>query len=272
MKRLHLFEIHDQSWCPGTFRDCSTDYLRFALAASKPYALVAPMLAAAIQRAGSREVLDLCSGASGPWPWLQPLLAHAGANVTVCLSDKYPNVEAFRRSSQLSNHTITYHAQPVDATRVPDDLCGFRTMFTAFHHLRPEQARAVLADAAGKRRGIGIFEATERHPVALLVTLLAPLVVLGVTPLIRPFRWSRLFWTYLIPVMPLVTLFDGLVSCLRTYSVQELRELIAGLDSEGYQWDVGTGRSKKLPVPVTYLIGVPIETGVGGGEIKAQRS
>ena len=124
---------------------------------------------------------------------------------------------------------------------------------------RPEQARAVLADAVAQRQGIGIFEATQRHAAAVLVTLFVPLFVLLTTPFIRPFRWSRLLWTYLLPVVPLLALFDGVVSCLRTYSVRELRDLIAELDRNGYRWDVGTVRSRMSPVPITYLIGVPIE-------------
>ena len=109
------------------------------------------------------------------------------------------------------------------------------------------------------RQAIGIFEATERSVLALLLMLLAPLALLVVTPWIRPFRWSRLFWTYLVPAVPMVTLFDGLVSCLRTYSVQELRDLIAGLDKNDYSWEVGTVRSGRSLTPITYLIGVPIE-------------
>src|SRR5262245_54392038 len=114
--------------------------------------------------------------------------------------------------------------QPVDATRVPDELPGFRTMFSAFHHFRPEQASAVLADAVRMRQGIGVFEGTQRRPLALLLMLLVPLAVLITTPFIRPFRWSRLLWTYLIPIVPIVALFDALVSCLRTYSIEELRD------------------------------------------------
>jgi hypothetical protein len=30
MRRMHLFEIEDQSWCPRAVRDAMTDYLRFA--------------------------------------------------------------------------------------------------------------------------------------------------------------------------------------------------------------------------------------------------
>jgi len=68
-----------------------------------------------------------------------------------------------------------------------------------------------------------------------------------------------LFWTYLIPLVPMVTLFDGLVSCLRTYSIPELRGLTARVDTNGYRWDIGAVRSKKVPIPITYLIGVPNE-------------
>jgi hypothetical protein len=102
MKRLHLFEIHDQNWCPRTVRDAATDYLQFTIAATKPYAAMVPILAAALQRTGARQVLELCSGAAGPWLWLHPVLAERGVNVSVCLTDKYPNREAFGRSNRLT--------------------------------------------------------------------------------------------------------------------------------------------------------------------------
>ena len=137
----------------------------------KPYAAMIPVLATVLQRTGSRRILDLCSGASGPWLWLHPALAEMGVNVSVCLTDKYPNIEGFERASRLSDQVISYHPQPVDPTHVPGDLLGFRTMFAAFHHFRPEQACAVLADAVRKRQGIGLFEATQRRPLALLFTL-----------------------------------------------------------------------------------------------------
>src|SRR4030095_2408901 len=158
---------------------------------------------------------------------LQPVLAERGVSVSVCLTDKYPNLEVFRESSGLTHQSISYHPQSVDAMRVPEELTGFRTIFSAFHHFGPEQARTVLADAAHKRQGIAVFEGTQRSVLALLLMLLVPLMVLVMTPFIRPFRWSRLLWTYLIPLLPLVAMFDGLVSCVRTYSVEDLRDLTA---------------------------------------------
>ena len=259
MKRLHLIEIHDQDWCPRTVRDAETDCLQFTFTVGRLYEGMVPVLATALERTGSRQVLDLCSGASGPWLWLHPALAGRGLPVSVCLTDKFPNLDVLGRSSHLTQQAIRYHPEPVDATRVPGELPGFRTMFTAFHHFRPEEAQAVLADAAGKRQGIAVFEATQRSVPALLLTLLAPLMVLLMTPFLRPFRWSRLLWTYVIPLVPLVTLFDGLVSCMRAYSVQELEEQTAKLGAQDYHWDIGTVKSDRAPVPITYLIGVPVE-------------
>jgi hypothetical protein len=91
--------------------------------------------------------------------------------------------------------------------------------------------------------------------------LLTPLVVWLVTPAIRPFHWARLLWTYLIPVVPLVVLFDGIVSCLRTYTVAELEEFTTGVSQSGYEWEIGEERAKGMLAPVTYLIGYPTNSG-----------
>ena len=233
-----------------------TDYCRFVLAASKAYDSMAPILAEALRRTKTCHVLDLASGAAGPWVGLQPLLRSMGVDVSVCLTDHCPNVEAFERAHRLTQQAITYHPQPVDAAQVPSELSGFRTIFTAFHHFRPNQARAVLADAVAKEAGIGVFECAERSLLMLfLVAIATPIRVLVVTPFIRPFRWSRLLWTYLIPVIPVVLWFDSIVSVLRVYSVEELRDLTVGLNS--CRWDIGRVRSRRLPITVTYLVGVP---------------
>jgi hypothetical protein len=179
-----------------------------------------------------------------------------GLNLTVCLTDKYPNLAAFGEASR-SFKAISCHPEPVDAAQVPAGLTGFRTLFTSFHHFRPPQARAVLADAVKHRQGIGVFEVTDRRLLLLFLVLLSPGLMLCLTPFIRPFRWSRLLWTYVVPLAPAVLVFDGLVSLLRTYNPQQLRELIQGIKADHYEWQLGRAKHKWIPIPVTYLIGVP---------------
>jgi hypothetical protein len=149
----------------------------------------------------------------------------------------------------------------VNALCVPPELAGFRTLFSSFHHFKPAEARALLRDAVASRCGIGIFEGTQRRPIVMLGMLLTTLLVWLITPLIRPFRWEQLLWTYLLPVVPLVVLFDGIVSCLRTYTVTELAAFTAELSGSGYAWEVGEARVQGLLSPVTYLIGYPAIAG-----------
>jgi hypothetical protein len=258
MRRIQFIEIHDSDWCPATIRDAATDNLQFALGFVNQYAPIAPRLARALLRTGTRQIVDLCSGGGGPWLRLSRMLEEeVHAPIEVCLTDKYPNMRAFEHARLASENRIVFRAKPVDAPYLPPELNGFRTFFTCFHHFPPPEARAILKSAVDSRQGIAVFEPTDRGLPALFLMLLAPIVALLIAPLIRPFSWSRLLWTYLIPVAPFVNLFDGIVSCLRTYSVSELREMTDELGECGYVWEIGRERGSFPLIPITYLIGYP---------------
>lgn len=140
---------------------------------------------------------------------------------------------------------VSYEASPVDALAVPARLRGVRTIFDAFHHFRPEQARAILADAASKQTPILIVEATERSLLAVLGMLLfAPLLVLLLTPFVRPFSWGRLLFTYVVPLAAPLIVFDGIVSCWRSYTPAELLALTRDLESSGYRFRVEQLKSR----------------------------
>jgi hypothetical protein len=260
VKRRHLVELEDLPWWPSVFRDAATDYLVAALRHARTYVGLASRLAAAVERTGASQIIDLCSGGGGPWPDLLPALRAIGVDVPVCLTDKYPNAAALRRVADTTPGA-RFEPESVGATDVPVRLAGFRTVFTAFHHFRPDDARSILAAAVRDRQGIFIAEATSRQPAALALQALVPLAVLVLTPAIRPFRWSRLFWTYLVPVLPLAILFDGVVSTLRVYTPEEM--LAMGKEVGGdYEWEAGTERPAGSPIPIPYLIGVPRPSGV----------
>jgi hypothetical protein len=235
-----------------------TDFLRFLMETFAPYRGAAPILARALGALGDSQIVDLCSGGGGPWLDLVGRIPDAGGPTPrVRLTDWFPNLAAFARLRRASEGAIDGDPEPVSATAVPARLDGFRTLFTALHHFRPGDAHAILADAVRARQGIAVFEVTRRTPLALLGALFFPLLVLLFTPFIQPFRWSRLFWTYLIPVVPLASLFDATVSCLRTYTAEELQDLVDDLE-QGYEWEIGTVRSAPLPSRVTYLVGLPL--------------
>jgi len=84
-----------------------------------------------------------------------------------------------------------------------------------------------------------------------------PISVLLLTPLVRPVTWRRLLLTYVIPLAPLVLLWDGVVSVLRCYRPEELRAMADELVGVPYHWE--TGSYWHRTAPVTYMIGYPIE-------------
>jgi hypothetical protein len=257
MRRLQLIELHEQPWLPSSLLDEITDALGFGLHFFKAYAPAVPVLQNVLDSTRSRSIIDMCSGGGGPWLDLSHELRGDVEDFQISLTDKFPNLTAFEKLGAASGDRITFHPGPVDATEVPCELKGFRTMFTSFHHFRPEDARAVLQNAVDAGQGIAIFEVTKRAPSRIALMMAWALAPILLTPLIRPFRWSRLLWTYLIPIIPCVLLWDGVVSCLRTYRPGELREIIGKLTGAEYEWEIGERPGARGRVAISYLIGYP---------------
>jgi hypothetical protein len=264
MKRRQLVELEDLEWWPRVFRNATTGYLATALRLAGTYSVIAPRLADAIRRCGATKVVDLCSGGGGPWAQLLPALRLAGVNPEICLTDKYPDTTAFARVAG-SVEGVRFESESVSATEVPERLAGFRTLFTAFHHFRPADARAILAAAVRQGQGVAVFEATARTPASLAMMLLVPIVVWVLMPLVRPIRLSTLFWTYVIPVIPAAVLFDGIVSCLRIYTPDEMKAMAIEAGGEAFTWEAGFERPPGLAVPIPYLIGIPRIVAPGDG-------
>ena len=259
--RLHLFELADQSWFPSAIRDLVTDYLHFVETKFALHQPAVALVAEALSRSDSTHIVDLCSGGGGPMPKLLQVLAARGVRPQVTLTDRFPNTRAFQRVAAASHGQISFHDQPVDARTVPPDMRGLRTMFNSFHHFRPRDAMAVLRDATQAGQAIGIFEIPDRNLRTLVPTFfLVPLLVAITTPFRRPFRWRRLLWTYLLPLVPLACWWDGIVSQLRAYSPAELKGMAEAVGAHTYYWRAG-----RVPIVTTsgylrYLIGYPDET------------
>jgi hypothetical protein len=82
---------------------------------------------------------------------------------------------------------------------------------------------------------------------AIGMTVFVPLTVLLTSPFVKPFRWTRLLFTYLIPVLPLIIVFDGVMALFRLYSPSDLDELTQELTE--YEWTSGkaaNGRGGKI--------------------------
>lgn len=256
--RLHLFEFEDLDWFPDVIRTGGTDYLRYFLKYTSLYEPVAPLIYDMLQQTGQQAVVDLCSGAGGSIEeTFKAVNKLSKQKIQFLLTDKFPNSEAYAHISRNTANSIYGMEEPVDAMDVPACVGGVRVMFSAVHHFRPDGVKAVLKNAVDSNKAIALFDGGDKNIFSILgILLLHPIVFLLLTPFFKPFKLSRLLFTYIVPLIPLYTIWDGCVSILRLYKPQELMSIANDIGADHYAWQCGKLKNK-WGLHVTYLTGIP---------------
>ncbi|ETN44339.1 uncharacterized protein HMPREF1541_10519 [Cyphellophora europaea CBS 101466] len=239
-----------------------------------PCALAATTLTSVLGAARtlhSYVYVDFASGSGGPTPYIErhvnrQLESRGEEPVAFVMTDISPHVAAWEGAVKKSGSGfLGFVAEGVDATRAParevllrgvpgGDRVGkagkkgrekrvMRLFSLAFHHFDDELAVRVLRDTMERGDAFCIFELQSRNLASLfMVSLLWPLAML-LAPIYFWRRPAHLFFTYLVPLVPFVWVFDGLVSCLRTRTVEEIEALmVQAVGEEGLRgWKVRSG-------------------------------
>lgn len=254
MKRFHALEWEDLQWFPASWRDYGTDYLKFIATRFDIYKSILPLLQNALEKSGQSHWVDLASGGGSGLVNLAKSLKSQNPDLKITLTDYYPNIQAFERLQKELPGTFTFENASVNASETPAHLNNsLKTIFGAFHHFRPQQAKQILQNAVDSNSVIAVFEPVGRNFGSFFSMLFVPLNVLVFTLFIRPVRLRVWPFIYIIPLIPLYILWDGIASIFRTYSVKELKDMVASLDnSESYHWEIGKTSGA---MPVSYLVG-----------------
>ncbi|MCJ1457096.1 hypothetical protein MMC28_007462 [Mycoblastus sanguinarius] len=182
--------------------------------------------------------------------------------VDFVMTDIHPHLLAWEKAAKKSDHLL-YVPTPVDAGAAPRDLLAlanttlpipnpdprknknkkiFRLFSLAFHHFDTPLAAKIMRNTLETHDGFAIFELQGRDVGNLFtVLMLGPLLWAGSWYWFWG-QWGHLFWTYVLPVVPAVVVFDGLVSCLRTRRAGEVMELVEKVGG-GRGWRFESGRS-----------------------------
>lgn len=258
---LHLFEFEDLNWFPDIIRRGQTDYLHFMISRFKIYNPAAEVLKNLVDKTGIIEITDMCSGGGGGMNTLREKLAElTGKEIRITLSDKFPNTEAFEELKSTTGGKVSYINKPADVLDPNNKLNGIRTIFSAFHHFKPIDAEKIIKNAVNEGAPIAIFEGAEKNLKNFTgILLFTPLIFFFITPFMKPFKLSRILFTYLIPLIPLTTVWDGIVSVLRMYSPAEMLKMAQACDeNNSYKWDSGTLKNK-MGTGIMYLSGYKIK-------------
>jgi hypothetical protein len=186
----------------------------------KVYEAVIPFLKECLEKEGSMKVTDLEVINGGYWKSLRIELEHLSCSPSVHFDEEHPE--------------------------------GFKTIFSKFHDHNSEKAKAMLLEFQKQGDHILIVEGRQRKWRYFIPALLSPLAVLILTPFVRPFRFDRLFFTYLIPVLPLAIFWDELVGVLRTYDIQDIGSMLFESMDEKYFWEMSSLGSGSFPIQYIY--------------------
>lgn len=256
-RRRHLVELHEQPWFPEVWRDLFRTGLGKAFVLFGLSRETSRVLGPFVGSHHPTEVLDLCSG-SGELScdaWRRAVSGENGAKVPDChlvLSDLYPIPQRWA-ALHPGNRYIDL---PVDARTIGADLPRTWMMLNCIHHFRPAELRELLQRTATSADGFIAVDRDARNWREMFMTIfVVPIAAAIITAfVIRPFRLRNVLWGLLISVIPLVAFLDGIVSNLRSYTVEELRSLIAECPSS-FVWEVDVSPGGQGVPPMTYIRG-----------------
>ncbi|KAJ3527152.1 hypothetical protein NM208_g10844 [Fusarium decemcellulare] len=213
----------------------------------------------------SYKFVDFCAAAGGPTPLIEDHVNRYLRNrdrqeVDFVLADTHPNINAWTRIASQNPH-ITYKGQSVDASQAPERLTQpkdgrtvFRLFNLAFHRFDDDLAQRILKNTIDSNQGFAIFELQDRSIVSFLADLLLPVGVVLSAPYYA-LKWrdpSMFIFTWLIPIIPLVLIWDGIVSSLGTREPEEVGALLHSCSSSLTEWEFRSGKERFL-WPCGYL-------------------
>lgn len=244
LPRIHFFEFVDQPWLKGEAREAYVGGLTMIHRLFGPYSGAAEPLRSLSSEVGSADVLDLGSGSG---EHIRTLLADSDATgcqlPRIILSDLFPQLPAYE-ALKASFSGVDYISTPVSAFDSPESAPKVRSIFTAFHHFSPQHAKQLIEDAFRKGDGLFIAEFNERSIIAFLTVVLCSPTLLLTPFFFGRFSWAKLLLCFPVPLIPLMLLFDGVVSNFRVYTRADIQSMLDEIGLQDVELQCGSRRHR----------------------------
>ncbi len=229
IKRWHGFEFNGSPWCPGFIRDAIVTILGKSLRSSNLYDEVGQPFAAFCTQAHIHSLVDLASGSGDAMAILvDEMVRNRCPLPTIYLSDLLPNVTAMAEAIGTRPH-LKIITTPVDANHLETlaDHQGY-SIISAFHHFHQDLARKIFSHCVDKGKALVIIEPFPRRLLSFFPLFLYGTAHLALYPIFsKKQRLLKALCTYIIPIIPMAMLWDGLMSVQRIYTKKDLFALAA---------------------------------------------
>jgi hypothetical protein len=227
MKRKQIFQFSNQKWFPSFLKRDMYEFMSWFVGkvnAAKPFL---PVLEEVIGHTQTKTIINIDSKIGAGIETVLPLLPEGSEVINVELE-------------KFSTHNK-----------------GTYTFINSFHQLDEKKAKYYLTQIADSGNSVAVLEGNNDSLWQVVgMTIFVPLTVILSAPFVQPFRITRLIFTYLIPILPVITMLDGFLALFKLYNPNDLNELVSTIPVKNYVWKSGkadNGRGGKI----IYLMGYP---------------
>lgn len=191
------------------------------------------------------RIVDLASGSG-----MAALRVLKYKNIDLVLSDKFP--DAMQVSFINRRYDASYLTESYDITANDLPKGSHYTLFNGLHHFSEDEIAGILQSVKTANAHIYFFEPVSPSPASFFKVAFATLILpFFIVPFIRPFRWDRIIYTYLLPLGVITTFWDGVISVIKSYSTHDLVKMRSAFAKRGISINTGVLRGRF--VDITYL-------------------
>lgn len=252
LPRIQLFEFCDQAWLPETFRTYFHVSLSFSERVFGIFNEAPRIVNNFMSKTGNSILLDLCSGHGGMVDNLVCVARKKQIKLPkIVLSDIFPNLRGYSiLQMKHGENSLSYLDKPLSVHELNGTPHKSLMMVFALHHFGPAAATEIIRNMAREKKNILILEGMERSFLTLLLFVLTfPVAVLSFALcgiFVRPASIIGLVFSILIPIIPLMVFFDGVVSILRIYTFKEIEAMLPPEEKENYSIEYSSFKTNSI--------------------------
>lgn len=240
-QKLFIYECNDSPHCPQFIRESILEVLGNSIRDAGVYEKLAPRFIDFCTKHHIKNILEIGAGSGESTAvFVDAVFRHQQKPPHIYISDLLPMHEVMKATAARYPDVLTPLEDSLDIRNAAvAPVHDMRMVLSAFHHFDPDVVRSFFKDAREQQLAIFIAE-----PFTNSLRAFFPLFLHGFTSLARngvqssKMRFVKFFFTFLLPLIPMCLLWDGLVSMIRMYDKKGFMEIVETLpESEsGYQW------------------------------------
>jgi hypothetical protein len=237
---LYLFEFCDQPWVHSSVRECLFELMDFCNSGIRSFnSRVAEEALKMAKEGGVNEIVELGAGRA---PITVKLANDPRAdNLVMVPCDLFPNETVFRQLEEKYQGKVKPIYTPVDITQTHSELNNkILVMAAMFHHVPFNKRTQVLKSLSETSSRCVIFEPLKRSWTAIFLCLFVifPVLIFPLAYWKNKGFLRRALWCWVVPVVPVMFIWDGIVSCLRQWTVDEYLSALKSPSSKAIDVEV----------------------------------